>query len=336
MLDRRRQLGILAVFGLVLMRLAIGWHFYREGSAKLGFDRGPGGYRVAFSAEGFVSQAQGPLADWFRSFAPGEHDWRALLATPQQDLPSGGDATNEAYQDWATRITEDWKSTLARFDAISSLSDEQRQAAADVVAARSQQLADYLATEADAIAEYRHDLWRLEELRAMPEAGGVPFVDSRIAGQAAEVSRAPVRWVQQVAEFERELLSDLRQIASDKRRANATIAAEIEKSLTNPDKNRLRFVNQTVPVLLVGVGICLLVGLFTRLASAMGAIFLLGVVAAQPPWTAGALPTYYQVVELTGLFLLAATGAGRWAGLDYFGYALCARWCRRDKVTSNS
>jgi hypothetical protein len=37
-------------------------------------------------------------------------------------------------------------------------------------------------------------------------------------------------------------------------------------------------------------------------------------------------------VELAGLLVLAGTGAGRWAGLDYFGYAFCSRFCGRGKA----
>ena len=72
----------------------------------------------------------------------------------------------------------------------------------------------------------------------------------------------------------------------------------------------------------------MILGLFTRLASLVGALFLLSVMATQPPWVAGANTTYffYQLVEVAALLLLAATSAGRWAGLDgFFGtmWSLC-------------
>jgi uncharacterized membrane protein YphA (DoxX/SURF4 family) len=75
-----------------------------------------------------------------------------------------------------------------------------------------------------------------------------------------------------------------------------------------------------------------LVALLTRLAAVGGALFLVAVIATQPPWMTGAAPTYYQTIELAGLIVLAATGAGRWAGLDYFGYVLCQRFCGRGDV----
>jgi hypothetical protein len=70
------------------------------------------------------------------------------------------------------------------------------------------------------------------------------------------------------------------------------------------------------------------------LAAVVGALFLLSVIAAQPPWVTGASPTYYQTVECAALLVLAGTGAGRWAGLDYFGYLLFGRRQREDAAAN--
>ena len=55
--------------------------------------------------------------------------------------------------------------------------------------------------------------------------------------------------------------------------------------------------NWIVTILTIGVGVCLLLGFFTRLASLAGALFLLGVIATQPPWVADAAPTINQIIE---------------------------------------
>ena len=57
----------------------------------------------------------------------------------------------------------------------------------------------------------------------------------------------------------------------------------------------------------------------------VGALFLLSVIASQPPWLAESAPTMPQCIEFASLLVLAGTGAGRWAGLDYFTYALFHR-----------
>jgi hypothetical protein len=52
---------------------------------------------------------------------------------------------------------------------------------------------------------------------------------------------------------------------------------------------------------------------------------LLGVILSQPPWLAESAPTMEQVIEFSALLVLAGTGAGRWAGLDFFTYSLFNR-----------
>ncbi len=79
---------------------------------------------------------------------------------------------------------------------------------------------------------------------------------------------------------------------------------------------------------LTAIGVCLILGLFTRPAALGGAVFLVFVLLTQPPW-----PTIYppapevvghalvvdkNFVEMMALLLLASTAVGRWGGLDYF------------------
>ncbi len=79
---------------------------------------------------------------------------------------------------------------------------------------------------------------------------------------------------------------------------------------------------------LTAIGVCLILGLFTRPAALGGAVFLVFVLLTQPPW-----PTIYppapevvghalvvdkNFVEMVALLLLATTAVGRWGGLDYF------------------
>jgi uncharacterized membrane protein YphA (DoxX/SURF4 family) len=80
-----------------------------------------------------------------------------------------------------------------------------------------------------------------------------------------------------------------------------------------------------VTAVIIGVGVCLLLGFFTRLAAIVGALFLLGVICSQPFWIAESIATINQCIEFAGLLVLAGTGAGRWIGLDYLTYALFHR-----------
>src|SRR5688572_16958367 len=159
MVDSRRYLGSFAVLSLVLLRLAIGWHFFREGAQKVQYDRHDGELRLVFSSEGFLTQAKGPLASWFHAQAPDDHGYRKLLAAPRRNLPpdwaelarrakwaadfarrraeaekAGSAAPVEfpphaPYAEWGTRIAEDWGKLRDEVKAVSGLSDEQKQRA---------------------------------------------------------------------------------------------------------------------------------------------------------------------------------------------------------------
>jgi uncharacterized membrane protein YphA (DoxX/SURF4 family) len=132
-------------------------------------------------------------------------------------------------------------------------------------------------------------------------------------------------WVNQVAEFERNYLTDLRHIFTSEQQAEAKTQAAMESALASAESKRIGWVNLGATVLTLGVGICLLAGLFTRTAAIVGALFLLSVILSQPPWVPDAQSTIYQTVELVALLVLAATAAGRWLGLDYFTYAVFGR-----------
>ena len=90
-----------------------------------------------------------------------------------------------------------------------------------------------------------------------------------------------------------------------------------------------------VTVGLTAIGLCLILGLCTRLAALGGACFLVNVVLSQFPW-----PTVYPYspdmvghfmifnkdgIELLILLLIAALPAGRWGGLDWFLWNLVGK-----------
>jgi uncharacterized membrane protein YphA (DoxX/SURF4 family) len=351
MTDPRRYLGTGAVLSLVLLRMVIGWHFFTQGLEKVRYDSHRGQLAIDFTAEEFLRKAKGPLAELYRQFAPSGHDWTAHLAVPRENMPpSADDAAERArwaadynrrraaatknktatpvefppfapYHDWAAQIEADWDAVLAKVREIPGLTDEQKQAAADAFAKRRAQLADYLAGESEGMTEYQHQLWRLADWQSQPEAKGVPYHQERIAAKDAETSRSPQPWVSQIESFDRLLMSDLWAVLTPEQQASASTAGAMTDAQMLPSDKRFHWTNVGVTWLTIGVGVCLLLGFFTRLASIVGALFLLSVVASQPPWLPSAAPTIMQSIEMVALLVLAATGAGRWLGLDYFTYA---------------
>lgn len=330
MVDNRRYLGGFAILALVLLRLATGWHFFSEGLSKVERDSTTGNFRMTFSAAGFLSGAKGPLADSFQAMAPNGHDWKTLLAVPHQNKVNTPEEAKAAanrvpYKAWAERIEQDWKAMVVEVQAVPGLTEDQLAVAKAAFDTRKAELHDYLDNESAAIAEYQHELWRLDQWRLKPEAANLPFEEERVAKKAADTTAKARAWVAGVASLESQLVSDLRSTNLPEQKNSDITANALESATTTPGEASLHRVNLAATLLTIGVGICLLLGLFTRLAAVAGAVFLLSVIATQPPWLATAEPTYYQTVEVAGLLVLAGTGAGRWLGLDYFSWALFSK-----------
>ena len=80
----------------------------------------------------------------------------------------------------------------------------------------------------------------------------------------------------------------------------------------------LKVINKVIPWFDTILGALLILGLFTRLAAVAGGLFLLSVIISQPPWIPGTQPTSYQAIEMFAMFVIFATCAGRYGGLDFF------------------
>ena len=340
---------------LVLLRVCVGWHFFSEGVKKVSYDRSTGQWQLDFSAEGFLRQAKGPLAGFFLNRVPGGHQWQVKLAVPveltpessqelvgwvtgyvklrQGELASGKHSEVEIpefvpYAAWFAQIEEDRRDLLQRFTNVPGLIDEQRTQAAAVFERRQSQVADYLAGESLDMQAYRHELWRLENMQDTPGADAVPFQQQRVAQKLADTTRTPLKWVAAVRQFDDDFADELSGLVTDEQRASP-VGPEVESAVADSKSKQLHWMNLAVTGLTISVGLCLLLGLFTRLASAAGALFLLSVMATQPPWVVGAETTvfYYQLVEFAALVLLGAAAAGRVAGLDFFFHHLFHRCC---------
>ncbi|HND53659.1 MAG TPA: DoxX family protein, partial [Pirellulaceae bacterium] len=88
-----------------------------------------------------------------------------------------------------------------------------------------------------------------------------------------------------------------------------------------------------IPYFDLTIGILLIVGFGARWVSLVAAAFLASVVLSQWPGSYGAMPTYYQAVEMFALIWLAAADAGKFAGIDGIVGPLLARCCKPKTVT---
>jgi uncharacterized membrane protein YphA (DoxX/SURF4 family) len=93
-------------------------------------------------------------------------------------------------------------------------------------------------------------------------------------------------------------------------------------------------IDRIIPYFDAIVGGLLILGLFTRIAALAGAGFLFSIILTQWPGSPGAVPVYYQTIEMLAMLVLAATAAGRFAGLDFVIYSICS-WCCSPKQETN-
>ena len=340
---------------LLVLRLCVGWHFFAEGIKKVSYDQGRDQWSITVPTEYLLGQAVGPLADVFHGLVPGDHNWRGSLAVPQQLTPESSEQLANwvaryvkrrqteikkqqptevevpeflPYAAWYEEISRSRRGQLDAFVRIPELTADQKESAAAVYESHDRQLADYLAEQSLDIQTYQHELWRLENLRQQTGGTTIPFQGERIAKKNAETGSEPRQWVASVKAFDQDFAADLRALLTSEQLSSGTNAAA-DQALTTPEAKNLHRMNLAVTCLTLGVGVCLLAGLFTRLASVAGAAFLLTVMATQPPWVAGAQTTYfyYQLVELAALLFLAASAAGRVAGLDFVLHGMWTRCC---------
>ncbi|MEQ8787705.1 MAG: DoxX family membrane protein [Pirellulaceae bacterium] len=334
---------MLAVAALVLLRLGIGWQFFQEGIEKLQGD---------FSSAGFLGAAKGPLAGMYTGMLP-DPDGRKRLEE---------DSTVEAWKVYADRAIAHYgfgddsqemaerakleekraaaKAQLTKKELTDQINRLNRKIEAirkqdedvQVILERSiERLNSYLAASEAEIKDYKLGL----ERRERNQREEIVEVAS-LRGQAAKIEA-------DLKKDRAKLLGGIDALWDDYERAVTWLATDEQLEqygklpLSRPGEKVLgtSTVNKVIPWLDLSIGVLLILGLFTRLASVVGAVFLLSIILSQWPGAVGAQPTYYQFNLMLAMLVLAATGAGRYCGLDFFGSALMSRCCgSRSQTTS--
>jgi uncharacterized membrane protein YphA (DoxX/SURF4 family) len=318
-------------FFLVSLRLVIGWHFLVEGVHKIQTHRrGLTATNVPWSGEGFFREGVGPAAPFYREFL-GIDDKPALarLRAEGKQLP---DALKREWEDYFNRFAEHYKLDDGQKAAVLARLGEAKaqtaswlagEVATDIKKAVVWGTADVKQTVTQRLAEYDAKAREVEEALA----GKLPAFN-------ADVEKARLRTLKaDAARVLNDLLADL-----DVR--TAAMRGELESVLTPEQKNQpamtevrpLRAVHvlDTVTMWTQAVlGGCLLLGLFSRLASLLLAGFLLQITLIAPalpfaPTPPGAVGHYLYVnlytIEMVALLALAAIPTGRWFGVDALLY----------------
>lgn len=289
-----RHLGMVGVIMLVMLRLSVGWHFYAEGVDKK--------TSPDWDAAPFFANAKGPFAPHFHGVV---WDWdgsvRLDIERSKKYLAT--------YRNVAIR----------HFGFDKSQQRQAQQAYADVIA----QIEWELESNAQDIEQYELGRERIARLTGDPVRDGV---DS-LGGQRATIRQ---EWKALVAPVFVQIDKSwtlyekaINEIASDEQRSKAGYLNLSKPRTQTVDTSVL---NKIVPYFDLAIGICLLLGFLTPVAALAAAGFLGSVFLSQYPPEPGPGSTYYHLVEAMACLVLAGTGAGRFAGLDFIFHAIVRRF----------
>ena len=298
------EIGMIAAIMLVLLRLSIGWHFLYEGVWKIK-------HADEFSAEPFLTSAKGPAAPLFHAMVY-DIDGRRRLQIEKD--PQGNDKIT-------ARVHLDaWRGQLDAAIRKYKLDEKQKTEAEALYARYEKSVEDYLDENFEDIAAYFNSLDRFEG-SAAAGSDGTAFQKKRTWYEQQKL-RSEVRvW-----------LDELDGLGDDYRMALWDLLADDQKDKGSIPVGWTRsdLMDFAVTYGLTAIGVCLMLGLCTRLACLGGGAFLIAVLLTQPHWptiyppapaaTGHALGVDRNFVEMIAMFMLATTAVGRWGGLDGYVY----------------
>lgn len=285
------------MIALVALRIGIGIHFYREGAAKF---RDPKPYSAVF-----LSSAKGWLAPTFHNMV-----WDA-------------DGIARLDRDQTTRI---WDEFHVRAGQRYGFDDSQKKKAQATFKSRVAQLNWFMKDRADEIGEYLNGLERRTKNQADQARTEVTSLRGQLARMDGEMANLKRELVPPLDQLWRSYERDINALATDEQRRRG------HQAIPKPSRRAIdsESIDGMIRYFDIGIGVLLILGLFTRPTAIVGACFLGSVIASQWPGSTGAFPVWPQFIEMLGLVVLAAIGAGQIAGLDRFLGPIC-RWCCRPK-----
>ena len=358
-----RTHAFLAFLALAVLRIAVGYHFFKEGQAKL--ESG------TFTAEYFLSGANGPWAPEFNAMLD---DPDGLIALCAEKVSS--DKGNELYQlnsDDTFKAWDQFVDKASRYYGFGSdglvkkLESRREELGKKIRKARAEKdtsvdtkaLEAKRANDARDIKIIRNQPDRVEGILVDHKSmldGWLKRNDTEIVAHFSTIDRLggferDGIHRDQVGTYVESLRGQIDTIKSDRgkklkgwKKEIADMWGSLEQQVNDlaaadqldrselplertyaPSDSKLGMINRIIPWFDVIVGSLLILGLFTRLASLAGAGFLFSVLATQPFWIPGSDPTYLYMIEFAALLVIFATCAGRNFGLDYFIHSIFSR-----------
>jgi uncharacterized membrane protein YphA (DoxX/SURF4 family) len=290
--------GFLGAGFLILLRVAIGWHFLAEGLEK--YDSTQRG-SAPFSAEVYLRNAAGPLAAYFREMIP-DVDGRVIL-----DLPL---------------LKAGWRNDLERIADHFKFAEAQRSQAAKILD-EAERWADHWFSDPEndeKRRQYFHDLDQVE--RTEGDRNALSFQLERAWDARRSLDAARRALVGPLTERTSTLRTEIANVATPEQLGSYGGASH--------PWTHLDAINVATTYGLIAIGACLILGFLTPWAAVGAAAFLAMIYLSMPPWP-GVPPNpraeghYFIVsknlIELLACLVIATTPSGYWIGLDalFFG-----------------
>jgi uncharacterized membrane protein YphA (DoxX/SURF4 family) len=333
----------LTAFFLILLRLAIGWHFCAEGYHKLeGYRRGPTetvvGKSKPFSSAGYFREGTGPLAKIIRQEI-GDPDDEALKLF----APKPADSPNAPLHSRTPALLDKkWSEYVQHFGDFYQFDDEQRKKAEEALTKTEDAVVAWMTrTQVDEknfkaktqegrlpvparVKLYKEKLaeW-MEPSHSRLAAIGSDAESVRLHDLKAEVVRLRVGLLNDLDEYTQDLRKELEKLPTAEQKKEVEDKGKAPQP--EPENERQKWIDLGTMYGLTILGACLILGLFTRLSCVLTAGFLLMTYLCMPPfpWLPSAPNNegYYlfvnkNVIEMLALLALATTASGRWLGLD--------------------
>jgi uncharacterized membrane protein YphA (DoxX/SURF4 family) len=336
----------LTAFFLLLLRLAIGWHFAAEGFHKLDDYWHWSGVTVVgtskpFTSAGYFREGTGPLAQYIRKEIgdPDDEALKLLTAKPDEspDTPP--------HTRTPPLLAQEWGDFVHRFSDHFNLDEQQRKKSEEALTKAEDAAVRWLTSKGVTdknykaatqegrlptparLAQYKDKLdeW-LEPRHSHLVSIGSNAESARLHNLKTEVVRLRLGLLNDLDEYTQDLRKDLERIPTEEqKRAAETKGKPPQPEPPGKEKEKQWWIDQITMYGLTILGACLIVGLFTRTACVFSAAFLLMTYLCTPPfpWLPSAPNNegYYlfinkNVIEMLALLALATTTSGRWLGLD--------------------
>ncbi len=307
--ELRDELKLAATSGPDGRSVGFDWLDLRDEVLKLP----PAPVGTRFSSRPFLQASAGPFRPLFRALG-GDIDGLARL-TPVSARAALGRRYGEIlrhYERAKTPLTSEQQEKLAK----------QRDALGAAITATLGE-----PPIAPRIEDYRKMLERV----AATSADDVAFSRERLLADRAKLDATADELVALVNEPLSELSAQAQSLATLEQLAAGPLPRPAEPGA---------WIDGTIRWGLTGIGLCLVLGLFTPVAAIAAALQLAVFYLASPPWPhlpATAVGGHYlyvdrNLIEMIAVLAIASTATGRWLGLD----GLLEKWWRRRRVRAGA